>query len=88
MAALTAPDLLAAKGALVPLMVPVLRMYRAQGIADPVATMKSRYQDNTQAGAGTVYQFLMRDLGFGVTNAVTLDPGDFNECVNMAALRL
>jgi hypothetical protein len=31
----------------------------------------------------------MVEMGFGAdVSAVTLDPGDFNECVNMAALQL
>ena len=92
--ALTADELVRAKAALVPLMVPVLRRIRALGgtTIDPVAQMKSRYQNLAGGGGGAgmpVKVTLMADLGFGNDiNAITLDPGDFNACVDTAALQL
>lgn len=87
--ALTSDELLLAKVALVPLMVPVLRQYRAQNVSDPVAQMKTNYQ--TLSGTALPGKArLMKDLfGTGADiSACTLDPGDFNACVDVAALQL
>jgi hypothetical protein len=85
MAALTADELIAVKQKLVPILVGAMRRNRAGGVSDVVADTKARYQTSTPVGK----QQLMVEMGFGAdVSAVTLDPGDFNECVNMAALQL
>lgn len=78
-------ELIRVKGQLVPLLVPELRRMRAGGAADPVGTMKTKYQTLNPTGK----MQLMADLGFGlVESAISLDPGDFNACVDVAALQL
>ena len=87
MAALDLGELLRTKQVLAPMIVPVLRRMRAQGVADPVATVKSQYQDNS--GIVSVKARLIGEIvGVVSLTAITIDPGDFNVCVDLAALQL